>query len=46
MSDIGNIWNVWVGGGWVMLPLFALAVLLYAMSLGPLWAEVKRRAPP
>ncbi len=25
-----RIWHIWLSGGWVMIPLFALAVLLYA----------------
>lgn len=27
-----EIWHVWQSGGWVMFPLFALAVLLYAQA--------------
>lgn len=27
-----RIWQIWESGGWVMLPLFALAVLLYAQA--------------
>jgi biopolymer transport protein ExbB len=26
------IWNIWLSGGWVMIPLFGLAVLLYAQA--------------
>ena len=26
------IWEIWKSGGWVMIPLFALAVLLYAQA--------------
>jgi biopolymer transport protein ExbB len=28
-----KIWEIWVSGGWVMIPLFVLAVLLYAQAL-------------
>ena len=27
-----QIWNIWQSGGWVMIPLFALAVLLYSQA--------------
>jgi len=27
-----RIWQIWLSGGWVMIPLFALAVLLYAQA--------------
>lgn len=27
-----HIWQIWLGGGWVMMPLFLLAVLLYAQA--------------
>ena len=27
-----TIWNIWMSGGWVMIPLFGLAVLLYAQA--------------
>ncbi|MGB0619029.1 MAG: MotA/TolQ/ExbB proton channel family protein [Myxococcota bacterium] len=27
-----TIWNIWTSGGWVMIPLFGLAVLLYAQA--------------
>jgi biopolymer transport protein ExbB len=27
-----TIWHIWLSGGWVMIPLFALAVLLYAQA--------------
>jgi biopolymer transport protein ExbB len=27
-----EIWHIWLSGGWVMLPLFACAVLLYAQG--------------
>ena len=27
-----RVWEIWLSGGWVMLPLFALAVLLYAQA--------------
>jgi biopolymer transport protein ExbB len=27
-----EIWEIWLSGGWVMLPLFLLAVLLYAQA--------------
>jgi biopolymer transport protein ExbB len=27
-----RVWEVWQSGGWVMIPLFALAVLLYAQA--------------
>jgi biopolymer transport protein ExbB len=32
MGSIGHIWEIWQSGGWVMIPLFALAVLLYAQA--------------
>jgi biopolymer transport protein ExbB len=28
-----NIWNIWVSGGWVMIPLLALAGTLYYMAI-------------
>ena len=27
-----RIWEIWLSGGWVMIPLFLLAVLLYAQA--------------
>jgi biopolymer transport protein ExbB len=27
-----KIWHIWVSGGWVMVPLFVLAVLLYTQA--------------
>jgi len=27
-----RIWQIWTSGGWVMIPLFVLAVLLYAQA--------------
>jgi biopolymer transport protein ExbB len=27
-----RIWEIWLSGGWVMIPLFVLAVLLYAQA--------------
>ncbi len=27
-----QIWQIWLSGGWVMIPLFLLAVLLYAQA--------------
>ncbi len=27
-----RIWQIWLSGGWVMIPLFLLAVLLYAQA--------------
>ena len=27
-----KIWQIWLSGGWVMVPLFVLAVLLYAQA--------------
>ena len=27
-----RIWQIWLSGGWLMIPLFALAVLLYASA--------------
>jgi len=27
-----EIWRIWLSGGWVMIPLFACAVLLYAQA--------------
>lgn len=27
-----RIWQIWLSGGWVMIPLFALAVLLYTQA--------------
>jgi hypothetical protein len=32
VDGILQIWRIWLSGGWVMLPLFALALLLYAQS--------------
>ena len=29
---MATIWTIWTSGGWVMIPLFALAVLLYAQA--------------
>ncbi|MEM9174740.1 MAG: MotA/TolQ/ExbB proton channel family protein [Myxococcota bacterium] len=29
---MSTIWNIWTSGGWVMIPLFGLAVLLYAQA--------------
>ena len=29
---MAEVWQIWLSGGWVMLPLFAMAVLLYAQS--------------
>jgi biopolymer transport protein ExbB len=29
---ISQVWRIWLSGGWVMLPLFALALLLYAQA--------------
>jgi biopolymer transport protein ExbB len=29
---LGEIWQIWTSGGWVMIPLFGLAVLLYAQA--------------
>jgi len=29
---MSEIWRIWLSGGWVMIPLFALAVLLYAQA--------------
>lgn len=29
---IEKIWDIWISGGWVMIPLFALAVVLYAQA--------------
>ena len=29
---MSTIWNIWMSGGWVMIPLFGLAVLLYAQA--------------
>lgn len=28
-----RIWHIWLSGGWVMIPLFTLALLLYAQAL-------------
>ena len=30
---MSRIFEIWLSGGWVMLPLFALAVLLYTQAL-------------
>jgi biopolymer transport protein ExbB len=32
MASLERIWEIWRSGGWVMLPLFCLAVLLYAQA--------------
>lgn len=37
--------EIWLSGGWVMIPLFGLAVLLYAQSFGLLLA-VRRTSLP
>jgi len=29
---LDRIWQIWMSGGWVMIPLFALALLLYAQA--------------
>ncbi len=29
---MASIWNIWLSGGWVMIPLFVLAVLLYTQA--------------
>ena len=29
---MARIWDIWLSGGWVMIPLFTLAVLLYAQA--------------
>ncbi len=29
---MSTIWSIWLSGGWVMIPLFLLAVLLYAQA--------------
>ncbi len=29
---MGRIWAIWQSGGWVMIPLFVLAVLLYSQA--------------
>jgi len=29
---VSRIWEIWQSGGWVMIPLFGLAVLLYAQA--------------
>lgn len=30
---MAEVWRIWLSGGWVMIPLFALAVLLYAQAI-------------
>jgi len=32
VEGIAQIWRIWLSGGWVMLPLFVLALLLYAQA--------------
>lgn len=32
MEGIRQIWQIWESGGWVMIPLFVLAVLLYTQA--------------
>jgi biopolymer transport protein ExbB len=32
MDRIWQIWEIWMSGGWVMIPLFALAALLYTQA--------------
>lgn len=32
MEEISQVWRIWLSGGWVMLPLFVLALLLYAQA--------------
>jgi biopolymer transport protein ExbB len=29
---VARIWQIWLSGGWVMIPLFLLSVLLYAQA--------------
>ena len=31
-SLVARIWDIWLSGGWVMIPLFGLAVLLYGQA--------------
>ncbi|MCA9505442.1 MAG: MotA/TolQ/ExbB proton channel family protein [Spirochaetaceae bacterium] len=42
MEGLSRILDIWESGGWVMIPLFGLAVLLYAQAFGLLM--VARRA--
>ncbi|MEZ4331629.1 MAG: MotA/TolQ/ExbB proton channel family protein [Myxococcota bacterium] len=32
-ETLQTVWRIWLSGGWVMLPLFGLALLLYGQSL-------------
>ena len=32
MPGFAKVWQIWTSGGWVMIPLFALAVMLYAQA--------------
>lgn len=32
MAEASRIWSIWLAGGWVMVPLFVLAVLLYVQA--------------
>jgi len=32
MDLFGSIWRIWESGGWVMIPLFTLAVILYGQA--------------
>ena len=43
---MGQIWKIWESGGWVMLPLFVLAVLLYAQGFGLVMYVRKMRLNP
>jgi biopolymer transport protein ExbB len=48
MPDLTNIWELWRQGGWVMLPLFALAVYICAISADLLlffWRNGGRTVP-
>jgi biopolymer transport protein ExbB len=31
---MNSVWQIWLSGGWVMVPLFALALLLYTQAFG------------
>lgn len=43
---MSQIWNIWMSGGWVMIPLFGLAVLLYTQAFGLVMYVRRHNLPP
>jgi biopolymer transport protein ExbB len=41
-----RVWQIWVSGGWVMIPLFILATLLYTQAFGLLMYMRRTRLNP